>query len=80
MGKGCIEIGNINTRASAGVIRKLKSILDQHGIFHIIDDVMFYDSHTSKQIKWKQFTRAGSETLITRKTICTGKKSSNAIL
>jgi hypothetical protein len=36
MDKGFIEIGNINTPASAGVIRKLKSILDQHGIFHII--------------------------------------------
>ena len=45
MDKGFIEIGNINTPASVGVIRKLKSILDQHGIFHIVDGVMFYDSH-----------------------------------
>ena len=37
MDKGCIEIGNINTQASTGVIRRLKSILDQHGIFHVID-------------------------------------------
>ena len=37
MDKGSIEIGNINTRASTGVIRRLKSILDQHGIFHVID-------------------------------------------
>jgi len=37
MDKGFIEIGNINTRASTGVIRRLKSILDQHGIFHVID-------------------------------------------
>ena len=45
MDKGCIEIGNINTPASAGVIRKLKSILDLHAIFHIIDGVVFYDPH-----------------------------------
>ncbi len=45
MDKGFIEIGNINTPASAGVIRKLKSILDQHVIFHIVDGVMFYDPH-----------------------------------
>ena len=45
MDKGCLEIGNINTPASAGVIRKLKSILDQHGIFHIIDGVMFNQPH-----------------------------------
>jgi len=45
MDNGSIEIGNINTQASTGAIRKLKSILDQHGIFHIIDGVIFYDSH-----------------------------------
>ena len=37
-----IEIGNINTKASAEAIRKLKSILDQHAIFHIIDGVIFF--------------------------------------
>ena len=42
MDKGFIEIGNINTPASVGVIRKLKSILDQHGIFHI-------NQHTKKR-------------------------------
>lgn len=42
MDNGSIEIGNINTKASAGAIRKLKAILDQHGIFHIIDGVMFF--------------------------------------
>jgi len=41
MDNGSIEIGNINTPAFAGVIRKLKSILDQHGIFHIFDGVVF---------------------------------------
>ena len=45
MEKGCIEIGNINTQASTEVIRNLKSILDQHGIFHIIDGVMFNQPH-----------------------------------
>ncbi len=44
MDNGCIEIGNINTNASSEVVRKLKSILDQHAIFHIVDGVMFYDS------------------------------------
>ena len=43
MDNGCIVIGNIITRASAEVIGKLKSILDRHGIYHIIDGVMFYD-------------------------------------
>ena len=45
MDNGCIEIGNINTRASTEVIRKMKSILDEHGIFHIIDGVMFNQPH-----------------------------------
>ncbi len=45
MDNGCIEIGNINTNASTEVIRKLKTILDRHAIFHIVDGVMFYDSH-----------------------------------
>ena len=45
MDNGCIEIGNINTNASSEVIRKLKSIFDQHAIFHIVDGVMFYGSH-----------------------------------
>jgi len=45
MDNGCIEIGNINTRASTDVIRKLKSILDLHSIFHIIDGVMYCYPH-----------------------------------
>ena len=44
MDNGYIKIGNINTSASTEVIRKLKTILDQHAIFHIVDGVMFYDS------------------------------------
>jgi hypothetical protein len=45
MDNGSIEIGNINTIASNEAIRKLKSILDQHGIFHIIDGIMFNQPH-----------------------------------
>ena len=45
MDMGTIEIGNINTQASAKVIRKLKSILDQHTIFHIMDGVVFNQPH-----------------------------------
>lgn len=45
MDNGRIEIGSINTKASTEAIRKLKSILDQHGIFHIIDGVMFFHPH-----------------------------------
>ena len=39
MGMGCIEIDNIMTQASSEDIIKLKSILDQHCIFHISDGV-----------------------------------------
>ena len=42
---GLIEIGNIATKASTDDIRKLKSILDEHRIFHIVDDVNFFHSH-----------------------------------
>jgi hypothetical protein len=45
MYNGCIEIDNINTQASTEVIRKLKSILDQHTIFHIIDGVVLNQPH-----------------------------------
>lgn len=44
MDNGSIKIGNINTSASTEVIGKLKTILDQHAIFHVVDGVMFYDS------------------------------------
>ena len=39
---GLVEIGNITTKASTGAIRKLKSILDQHRIYHIVDGVIFF--------------------------------------
>ena len=42
---GFIEIGNIMRQASSEVIRKLKSILDQHDIFHISDGVFFQSPH-----------------------------------
>jgi hypothetical protein len=45
MDNGCIEIGNINTRTSTEAIGKLKSILDRHAIFHILDGDMFFDPH-----------------------------------
>jgi hypothetical protein len=54
MDNGCIEIGNINTKASTEAIRKLKSILDQNGIFHIIDGVMFDRPH-AKRVRMKEF-------------------------
>ena len=41
MDKGCIEIGNIITRASAEVIGKLRSILDRHAIFYVCDGIEF---------------------------------------
>ena len=41
MDNGCIAIGNIMTPASADVIRKLASILDQHSIFYVVDGVGF---------------------------------------
>ena len=42
---GLVEIGNITTKASTDAIRKLKSILDQHRIYHIVDGVIFFHSH-----------------------------------
>ena len=50
MDYGLIEIGNITTKASTDAIRKLKSILDQHCIYHIVDGVTFFypDLETSR--------------------------------
>ena len=45
---GLIEIGNIATKASMDDIRKLKSILDEHRIFHMVDDVKFFHSHAGR--------------------------------
>jgi len=46
MEMGLIEIGSINTQASAEVIGKLKYILDRYGIFHIVDGVGYNQPHT----------------------------------
>jgi len=56
MDNGCIKIGNINTSVSTEVIRKLKTILDQHAIFHIVDGVMFYDS-PKKAVRTREMHR-----------------------
>ena len=45
MDNGFIEIGNIATQASSEVIKKVKSILDRHCIYHISDGVIFHPSH-----------------------------------
>jgi hypothetical protein len=45
MDDGLIEIGNIAAKAPTDAIRKLKSILDQHRIFHIVDGVTFFHPH-----------------------------------
>ena len=45
MNYGLAEIGNIATKASSNAIRKLKSILDRHGIYHIVDGITFFHPH-----------------------------------
>jgi len=45
MDYGIIEIGDIATKASTDDIRKLKSILDRHHIYHIVDGVTFFHPH-----------------------------------
>jgi hypothetical protein len=42
---GLIKIGDIATKASTDDIRRLKSILDRHRIYHIVDGVTFYNPH-----------------------------------
>jgi len=44
VGEGIIEIDGDKFARSRDDIRKLKSILDELRIMHIIDDVMFYSS------------------------------------
>jgi hypothetical protein len=39
-----LKIGNVTSRATCDDVRKLKSILDEHRIFHIIDGSVFYNS------------------------------------
>jgi hypothetical protein len=45
MDYGLIEIGDIATKASTDDIRKLKSILDRHRIYHVVDGVTFFHPH-----------------------------------
>ena len=45
MNYGLIEIGNITAKASPDAIRRLKSILDRHRIYHIVDGVAFFHPH-----------------------------------
>ena len=74
MDNGCIKIGNINTSASTEVIRKLKTILDQHAIFHIVDGVMFYDS-TKKAARTREIHRGRvREANKTRDVFCRNKQ------
>ena len=53
MDYGIIEIGDIATKASADDIRKLKSILDRHRIYHIVDGVTFFHPCT-KAVRLKE--------------------------
>jgi len=50
---GLIEIGDIATKASTDDIRKLKSILDRHRIYHIVDGVAFFHPCT-KAVRLKE--------------------------
>ena len=45
MDYGLIEIGGIATKASTDDIRKLKSILDRHRIYHVVDGVTVFHPH-----------------------------------
>ena len=45
MDYGLIEIGDIATKASTDDIRKLKSILERHCIYHVVDGVTFFHPH-----------------------------------
>ena len=42
MNYGLVEIGNITAKVTSDAIRKLKSILDRHRIYHIVDGVAFF--------------------------------------
>ena len=75
MDNGFIEIGNIMTRASSEVINKLKSILDQHGIYHISDGDTFYSPHrngaSGKAILQGRF----KEGIYSQNDLCRNKRS-----
>ena len=53
MDYGLVEIGDIATKASTDDIRKLKSILDRHRIYHIVDGVTFFHPH-AKAVRLKE--------------------------
>ena len=53
MDYGLIEIGNITTKASTDDIRRLKSILDRHRIYHIVDGVTFFHPN-AKAVRLKE--------------------------
>ena len=53
MDYGIIEIGDIATKASADDIRTLKSILDRHRIYHIVDGITFFHPCT-KTVRLKE--------------------------
>jgi hypothetical protein len=60
MGNGFIQIGNVMTQASQDVISKLKSILDQHGIFYIVDGVLFNPPHANGT-SWEVSLKGGTK-------------------
>ena len=60
MDYGIIEIGDIATKASTDDIRKLKSILDRHRIYHIVDGVTFFHPCT-KAVRLKENDERRSE-------------------
>jgi len=60
MDYGIIEIGDIATKASTDDIRKLKSILDRHRIYHIVDGVTFFHP-CAKAVRLKENHESRSE-------------------
>ena len=60
MDYGIIEIGDIATKASADDIRTLKSILDRHRIYHIVDGITFFHPCT-KTVRLKENDERRSE-------------------
>ena len=57
---GLIKIGDIATKASADDIRTLKSILDRHRIYHIVDGITFFHPCT-KAVRLKENDERRSE-------------------
>jgi hypothetical protein len=60
MDYGIIEIGDIATKVSTDDIRKLKSILDRHRIYHIVDGVtLFHPNAKTVPLKGNHQGRVG---------------------